>query len=571
MSKLFDQLVKTYIETNIEFPQLKGITIAQWLLESARGTSKLSTEHLNFGGLKWRDGMEEFATPVEYEASDGKDKYCKFASLEKFIKGYWRFLDRSPYDGWRNNVSSGEEFIRFIGPIYAGDSQYAEKILNIYPNIKQLLADAAHINHHHPGTSENPGKPKIKEFIQSPNHSSRAGSDINTIVVHYTTAGTVAGTISHFQSPQSQVSAHYIIDKNGEIYQMVRDADKAWHSAQANRSSIGIEHVARIGDKLTEAQEKSSIHLIKWLMTEYKIPKENIKAHKEILSTNCPGNIFGDDIDDPNLTNFKAWIAKNFSNNIISVPQPLSPSGLGIYVVQAGDTLSAIAEIHNTTLDQLLELNSSITDPNIIAPGQRIIIARVQGDDHLIINRSRPLNLPITIAEYQLDPSNYQIFSHSLLGNITITGGYMEDHGHSLKPPLKAIYFNEILKNLPASDRNIGIDYVVDDRRVKAWFGGIVTKRGREGGYGRRVHIQLDVLFTYRGKKYQVYQAYAHTQEILVSVGERVGQGEQIAVMGGSGASSDKDYPLHVDLSTYLFIEGELVQLNPQALDNQLV
>jgi N-acetylmuramoyl-L-alanine amidase/Mannosyl-glycoprotein endo-beta-N-acetylglucosaminidase/Peptidase family M23/LysM domain len=569
MSKLFEQLVKTYIETNIEFPQLKGITIAQWLLESARGTSRLSIEHFNFGGLKWRSGMEEFATPVEYEASDGKDTYCKFASLEKFIKGYWRFLDRSPYLGWRNNINSGEEFIRFIGPIYAGDVNYIKKVLNIYPEVKQLLADAAHIDHHK-GTSENPKKPAIKEFIQSPNHSSRAGAEINTIVIHYTTAGTVSGTIAYFQNPQSEVSAHYIIDKNGEIYQMVRDTDKAWHAAQANRTSIGIEHVAKVGDRLAEAQERSSINLIKWLMTEYKIPKENIKAHKEILSTNCPGNLFGDDLDDPNLTNFKNWVAKNFSNNIMPVPQPLSPSGLGLYVVQVGDTLSAIAELHNTTVDILLELNPAIADPNLIVPGQRIMVARVQGDNHLILTKSRTLKLPITIAEYQLDSSNYQIFSHPALGNITITGGYMEPHGHSLKPPLKAIFLNEILQNLPQSDRNIGIDYVVTDRKVKAWYGGTVTKRGREGGYGRRVHIQLDVPYSYRGKKYQVYQAYAHTQEILVSVGARVGQGEQIAIMGGSGASSDQDYPLHVDLSTYLFLEGELVQLNPQALDNQL-
>ena len=105
---------------------------------------------------------------------------------------------------------------------------------------------------------------------------------------------------------------------------------------------------------------------------------------------------------------------------------------------------------------------------------------------------------------------------------------------------------------------------------MKAWYGGTVTKRGRESGYGRRVHIQLDVTYEFQGKKYQVYQAFAHLQEILVSVGQVIGQGEKIAIMGGSGANSDGDYPPHVDLSTYLFIKGTLVQLNPQALDRQL-
>lgn len=574
MSELFNKLVKEYEEIAIEFPQLKAITIAQWLLESGRGTSLLATEHFNFGGLKWREPMGEFATPVDYQAHDGTDKYCKFENLEKFIKGYWRFLDRSPYDGWRNNVGSSEDFIGFIGPIYAGDNNYVSKVLNLLPEAKNLLANADHAEHNHGdhGTSEPIKKPVIKKFIQSPNHSSRAGADIDTIVVHYTTAGTVSGTIVHFQNPQSEVSAHYIIDKNGDIYQMVKDSDKAWHARQANRTSIGIEHVAKEGDKLTESQEKSSIHLIKWLMTEYKIPKENIKAHKQVVLTSCPGNIFGDSLGDTSLPKFKAWVAQNFSANTATNPnpQPLEPSGLGIYIVRPGDTLSAIADRHDLLLDALKALNPEIENVNTIFPGQRIKVARVEGDDDLIITNSRALNLPITIAEYQLNSSNYQVFSHSILGGITITGGYMEPEGHSPKPELKAIFLDGTLKTLPPSNRNIGIDYVVSGRKVKAWYGGTVTKRGREGGYGRRVHLQLDVTYAFQGKGYQVYQAFAHLQEISVSVGQIVGQGEQIGIMGGSGASSDEDYPLHVDLSTYIFINGTLVQLNPQALDRQL-
>ena len=448
MSELFNQLVKAYAKTTIDFPQLKGITIAQWILESGRGTSRLATEHLNFGGLKWRDEMTGFATPVDYEASDGWEKYCKFDSLEKFIKGYWRFVERSPYEGWRNNVSSAEAFIGFVGTIYAGDKNYVAKVLNAYAEAKQLLAEADHVAHH-PGTAEPIRKPRIKAFIESPNYSSRAGADIDTVLVHYTTAGTVESTINHFQNPASEVSAHYVIDKNGDIYQMVKDTDKAWHAAHANRTSIGIEHVAQVGDRLTAAQEKSSVHLIKWLMTEYKIPKENIKAHKQVLGTSCPGNIFGDDIDDTNVPKFKAWVAKNFSNNVTPTLRPLSPSGLGLYIVQPGDTLAAIADRHDMTLDALLALNPSIQNPNLIFPGQRITVARVDGDDDLIVTTSRRLKLPITIAESQLDPSNYQDFSHPLLGSITITGGYMEPNGHSLKPELKAIFLDGTLKILP--------------------------------------------------------------------------------------------------------------------------
>lgn len=567
MSKLFNQLVNLYTEVTIEFSGLKGITIAQWLLESGRGTSRLAVEHYNFGGLKWREEMKQFAAPIEYQAGDGWDTYCKFDSLEKFIKGYWHFIERSPYEGWRNNVGSGEKFIRFIGPIYATDRNYVSKVLNVYEEAQNILANAEHSKHHQ-GTSEPVKKPTIKAFFQSPNYSSRAGADINTIVVHYTTAGNFESTKNWFLNPDSKVSAHYIIDKNGDIYQMVKDTDKAWHARQANRNSIGIEHVAKQGDQLTKAQEKSSIQLIQWLMAEYKIPKENIKAHKQIVSTSCPGNIFGDDINDTSLPKFKAWVAKKFSNDV--TPDSQWEPIVVIYIVKPGDTLLAIANRHDITLDTLLELNSGIQDPNRIFPGQRITVARTKRNDDFIVTTSRSLKLPITIAEYQLDSSNYQEFSHALLGNITITGGYMEPNGHYPKPELKAIFLDGTLKTLPSANRNIGIDYVVSNRKVKAWYGGTVTKRGREGGYGRRVHLQLDVNYEFKGKKYQVYQAFAHLQEISVSTGQILEQGERVGIMGGSGASSDSDYPLHVDLSTYVFINGELVQLNPQALDRQL-
>ncbi|NJL42431.1 MAG: LysM peptidoglycan-binding domain-containing protein, partial [Pseudanabaena sp. SU_2_4] len=231
---------------------------------------------------------------------------------------------------------------------------------------------------------------------------------------------------------------------------MVADADKAWHAANANRNSVGIEHVAKEGEKLSDLQERSSIRLIKWLMHEYKVPKANIKAHKQILSTSCPGNIFGDDIDDESLPKFKAWVNANFSD-ISPDHDALGPSGLGIYLVQRGDTLLQIAKYHDMTLPQLLSLNPDITDPNQISVGQKIKVANVDGAEDIVGSgsKSKALKLPTTIAEYQLDSSNYQVFSHPILGSITITGGYMEPHGHSSKPTIDAIFLDGNLKTLP--------------------------------------------------------------------------------------------------------------------------
>jgi hypothetical protein len=306
----FKSLVRDYLDTDIEFPNLRPVTIAQWTLESGYGRSRLASDFRNLAGLKWRSEMTGYATPVEYEAHDGTEKYCKFASLKKFIAGYWHFLDRSPYDGWRDHAASAEAFIRFIGPIYTPTQLYADNVLSLVPVANQLIAEVGggggdaepdtHDDASH-GTSESPSKPSIKQFIQSPHHSSRNGSPIRRVIMHYTTSRNVDGTIAWFKDPISQVSAHYVIARNGDIYQMVRDADKAWHAKNANAESIGIEHSAAQGDQMTPAQELASISLVRWLLSEYKLPKSAIHGHKytpeNAGTTNCPNHLFGADTE----------------------------------------------------------------------------------------------------------------------------------------------------------------------------------------------------------------------------------------------------------------------------------
>lgn len=139
---LIKRLASVYVGEKIRHPKLRAVTLAQWLLESGRGTSALAKLHYNFGGLKWRKEMTGYATKIEYEAHDGVDFYCKFATLESFINGYWRFLERAPYSGWEDHTESGEDFIRFIGPIYTPSSGYADKVLALVAEAEQVLEAA---------------------------------------------------------------------------------------------------------------------------------------------------------------------------------------------------------------------------------------------------------------------------------------------------------------------------------------------------------------------------------------------------------------------------------------------
>jgi N-acetylmuramoyl-L-alanine amidase len=140
-------------------------------------------------------------------------------------------------------------------------------------------------------------KPPVVTKHQSPNYNSRGGTDIDTIILHHTASNNVQGTISHFKNPKAQASAHYVIDKDGTIYQMVGDEKRAWHAGTSwmpgearlagksvNSRSIGIEIVNDGSGKtpFTAAQYEACGKLCAYLAETYDVPKQNILGHKDV-------------------------------------------------------------------------------------------------------------------------------------------------------------------------------------------------------------------------------------------------------------------------------------------------
>ena len=178
---LLNRLATVYLGENIRYPTRRPVTFAQWMLESGRATSKLAKDHYNFGGLKWRPEMAGFATRIKFEAHDGVDFYCKFATIESFIRGYWAFIDRAPNSGWEQHVSSPEDFIGFIGPIYTPSRNYARRVLNLVPNADQILADALSAG---PGSTTT-GTTRLGTIVIDPGHGGTAkmpGSSANNAI-----------------------------------------------------------------------------------------------------------------------------------------------------------------------------------------------------------------------------------------------------------------------------------------------------------------------------------------------------------------------------------------------------
>ena len=97
-----------------------------------------------------------------------------------------------------------------------------------------------------------PGKFKVA-WIESPNFNNRPGDTlVDTIVLHHTAGPTTASCVRWFENTESQVSAHYVVGKDGSIISMVNPFYRAWHGGASkdprgkenlNNFSVGIEIV----------------------------------------------------------------------------------------------------------------------------------------------------------------------------------------------------------------------------------------------------------------------------------------------------------------------------------------
>ena len=55
----------------------------------------------------------------------------------------------------------------------------------------------------------------------SPNFDAR-GANIDMVILHYTGMPTGAEALARLQSPEAKVSAHYLVEENGDVYTIVK-------------------------------------------------------------------------------------------------------------------------------------------------------------------------------------------------------------------------------------------------------------------------------------------------------------------------------------------------------------
>jgi len=89
--------------------------------------------------------------------------------------------------------------------------------------------------------------------------------------------------------------AHFVVDRDGTIYQLVRLNLMCRHTVGLNWAAIGIEHVGLsdaqvLGDA---AQMRSSLALTLWLMSRYRISLANVIGHNESLTSPLHKELYG--------------------------------------------------------------------------------------------------------------------------------------------------------------------------------------------------------------------------------------------------------------------------------------
>ncbi len=141
----------------------------------------------------------------------------------------------------------------------------------------------------------------------SPNYNERRyAHPPKVIIIHYTDMLSADAALQRLCDPKSAVSAHYLIERSGQIHQLVADHHRAWHAGVSfwqgetdlNSLSIGIE-LDNPGHSHTylpfpTLQMEGLLGLITHLCDLHKIPPYAILGHSDIAPDRKidPGELF---------------------------------------------------------------------------------------------------------------------------------------------------------------------------------------------------------------------------------------------------------------------------------------
>lgn len=175
----------------------------------------------------------------------------------------------------------------------------AKKIIDPHAATKVVYANqtdslVAVIKQETPATlTDSLGAAIASEFVGTVNFNLRKP---NYVIIHYTAQDSLAQTITTFTLKRTQVSAHYVVGKDGKIVHMLNDYLRAYHAGVSkwgnvtdmNSCSIGIEIDNNGHEPFNAKQISSVLTLLNYLKKTYNIPVTNFIGHADIAPARKP-------------------------------------------------------------------------------------------------------------------------------------------------------------------------------------------------------------------------------------------------------------------------------------------
>ncbi|HET6435004.1 MAG TPA: N-acetylmuramoyl-L-alanine amidase [Xanthomonadaceae bacterium] len=132
----------------------------------------------------------------------------------------------------------------------------------------------------------------MAQWVPSPNFEPRRPV---LIVIHATEQDSVRESLDTLRTANSggPVSAHYLVGRDGALYQLVSDTERAWHAGpgrwgtitDVNSASIGIELDNDGASPFAPAQIASLLRLLDDLCARLDIPRTQVVAHADFAPT----------------------------------------------------------------------------------------------------------------------------------------------------------------------------------------------------------------------------------------------------------------------------------------------
>lgn len=168
--------------------------------------------------------------------------------------------------------------------------------------------------------------PLSDEVRASPNFGPRR---VSLVVIHHTSNSAAEAALRTLTDPQSEVSAHYLVTREGRIVQLVDERERAWHAGRSrwgaitdvNSASIGIELDNNGSEPYGDALMSALYRLLADLRDRHQLAPQAFVGHADV----APGR----KVDPSGLFPWRTLALRGFGV-WCDPPYPPSPAGFDV-------------------------------------------------------------------------------------------------------------------------------------------------------------------------------------------------------------------------------------------------